>query len=124
MEPIENVECNIVDGVEEGSTHWNGVERRRNKSVDTEPRFKLTLSTLAQVGLMLMTTGIAFAYLKADVEKLKADQVTIQSFQGQNYQILLKVTELQTQMGGLRDEMKYYRERLDQEIQRSRSAGK
>jgi len=107
----------------ESATSWDGVERRRNYrpvATTTEPKLRLTLSTLAQIGLMLMTTGIVFAYLKSDVEKLKADQVSVSTMKDQNYQILLKVTELQTQMGAMRDEMKYYREKLDQEIQRDR----
>jgi hypothetical protein len=115
---------------QEPLTAWDGVERRRihhsmsmpmTPSPSTsEPKLRLTLSTLAQIGLMLMTTGIVFAYLKSDVEQLKANQIGVSVMKDQNYQILLKVTELQTQMGAMRDEMKYYREKLDQEIQRDR----
>jgi len=121
-ETNENTRYEInLDGEAERTSTWDGVERRRKQQVETvEPRFKLSLTTLTQVGLMLMTTGICFAYLKADVEKLKADQIPVAVFQAQNTQILLKVTELQTQLTAMREEMAYSRQRLDQEIQRNR----
>jgi len=114
-------EMDLGGGGDERPSSWDGVERRRNPQVKTvEPRFRFSLSSISQIALVLITSGSLFAYLKADVEKLKADQIPVAVFQAQNTQILLKVTELQTQLAAMREEMVYSRQRLDQEIQRNR----
>ncbi len=76
------------------------------------PPRPIRISTIAvvQVFIALLTFGITFGVLKADVDRMQVEQSKAAVV---NMEILRKVTELESTVGFLRDEMRYYRDKTD-----------
>lgn len=73
-------------------------------------KFRIGVIAIIQVMATLLAFGAASAMMRADVDRLK---IEVGHNTVVNDEILKEVIELKTSLGYVRDEIRYYRERMD-----------